>query len=385
MKKRTIRKVAVVMDLEYASSRDILPGISDYVRGRCLWHIKVFAQPGEIRADDLERQFDGMILNERTAIRFARRITHTDTPIVVLGNAEDFPFKPRRNIVFVHNDNRAIGRLGAQHLAALGKFRSFGYVPPATDCHWSRQRLDGFREHLSERSVSVRTPGRMPLADFIAALPKPTAVMAAYDVRASEIVSICNDLDIRIPRQLSIVGVDNDEMLCCLSEPSLSSIMPDHRRKGYLAAQALDRLLRAKHSHLGPNVICSNLKLIVRESTTPIPTSTYVVDKALEFIRANALRNLTVDDVIAHLGISKPLAYLRFREAKAGTIADAILKARLGEVARRLRASHTAVSDIAAQCSFANVQHLANAFKRRYGVTMTAYRALPSTSDRPPR
>ena len=100
----------------------------------------------------------------------------------------------------------------------------------------------------------------------------------------------------------------------------------------------------------------------------------YVVDRALAFIRANALRKLSVDDVVAHLGISTTLAYLRFQEAGAGTIANAILKARLAEVAKRLRASETPISHLASQCSFNNLQQLANAFKRQYGQSMTAYR-----------
>ena len=374
MRNKTIRKVAVVMSLEYASSRDTLPGISEYVRGRCLWHITVFAQPDSMNVKDLEHQFDGLILDERSAIQFAERMRITDTPIVVLGNAEDVPLKSRKNVVFVHFNNHEIGRLGARHLVSLGKFRSYAFIPFPRDSSWSRQRLAGFREFLSERSLSVHTPGEVPLANFLATLPKPAAVMAAYDGQAVETVSACNDQNISIPRQLSVLGVDNDELLCNISGPSLSSIMPDHRQKGYLAAQALDRLLRAKRNRPATDVVCSNYQLVVRESTSAVPTSTYVVDRALTFIHANALRKLTVDDVVAHLGISTTLAYLRFQEAKAGTIANAILKARLAEVAKRLRASDTPISHIASQCSFDNLQHLANAFKRQYGQSMTAYR-----------
>ena len=374
MRKKTIHKVAVVMDLEYSSSRDILPGISEYVRGRCLWHIKVFAEMENISVDDLDQQFDGLILNERTAIRFADRITHTDTPIIVLGNSEDFPFSPRDNIVFVHNDNFEIGRLGARHLASLGKFRSYAYIPSSFQSFWDQDRFAGFSQFLSERSIAVHTPGQTPLADFLTALPKPAAVMAAYDVRASEVISICNNLNIDIPKQISVLGVDNDEILCNISTPTLSSIMPNLQHNGYLAAQALDRLFKAKRRQPFSRVVCSTFQVAIRESSSSVPTSTYVVDRALEFIHANALRKLTVDDVVAHLGISKPLAYLRFQEAGAGTIANAILKARLAEVAKRLRASETPISHIASQCAFNNLQHLANAFKRQYGQSMTAYR-----------
>ena len=379
MKQKTVQKVAIVMSLEYASSRDTLPGISEYVRGRCLWHITVFAQPDDIDANDLEHQFDGLILNERTAIQLADRIMCTDTPIVVLGNAEDFPFKLRKNIVFVHFDNREVGRLGARHLFSLGKFRALAFIPFPKDCSWSRQRFAGFREFLDERSTDVQTPDQTPFADFLEALPKPAAVMAAYDEQAAEVVSVCNDRNIAIPKQVSVLGVDNDELLCNISNPSLSSIMPDHRRKGYLAAQALDQLLRSPRSQPASDVVCSNFQLVVRESTSAVPNSTYVVDRALAFISANALRKLTVDDVVAHLGISKPLAYLRFHEAMAGTIAHAILNARLAEVAKRLRACETPISHIASQCSFDNLQHLANVFKRQYGMTMTAYRQSSKT------
>lgn len=79
---------------------------------------------------------------------------------------------------------------------------------------------------MSERSIAVHTPGQTPLADFLTTLPKPAAVMAAYDVRASEVISLCNNLNIDIPKQISVLGVDNDEILCNISTPTLSSISP---------------------------------------------------------------------------------------------------------------------------------------------------------------
>ena len=376
MKGKTIRHVAIVLSLEYASSRDMLSGISDYVRGRCLWRIKVLARTGTLVQDILNHRFDGLIVNEDTAYELASRLSTATIPVVVLGNPENFPSKPPQNVVFVHNDNQRIGRFGARYLSSLGKFRSFAFLPMEEDYIWSRQRFLGFKSVLSARSPKVLTPGRdESLPDFLAALPKPAALMAACDARAAEAVSACDDLGIRIPRQISLLGVDNDELLCNLSDPTLSSITPDHKHIGHIAAQSLDRMLRAKTAGDTADIVCPNLKITIRESTVATSVSAYVVDKALEFIRTNATRNLTVGDVAMHLGISQPLAYLRFREANAGTIADAIAAARLGEVARRLRASHVSISNIAEQCSFANLQHLANAFKRHYGVTMSAYRA----------
>ena len=144
---------------------------------------------------------------------------------------------------------------------------------------------------------------------------------------------------------------------------------------GMMAAEALNRLLTRHAPGVAREVLNTRFKIVQRKSTTPVATSVNLAEKAIRYVRANVMNNPSVDSVIEHLGVSRQLAYLRFRETSAKTLAKFILDARLNEVARRLQRTHRSIAEIAKTCSFDNLQHLSNAFKRRYGVTMSEYRA----------
>ena len=214
----------------------------------------------------------------------------------------------------------------------------------------------------------------LSLSNWVKSLPKPAAVLAAFDERAVDVLDACSAANISVPGQVAVLGVDNDELLCDFSTPPLSSVLPDHVREGVRAAQELDRLLRARKPSATTTILCRDKRIIRRESTAPVAPVTHLVDEALRFIRRNATIALKVDDVVRHLGVSRRLADLRFHEAGERSIARAILRARLDEVARRLRESESPIGQIAAACSFGNVQHLANAFRRQYQTSMTDYR-----------
>ena len=370
-----IRNVAVVLKLSGASGRDLLNGISTYAREHCRWRLRIFSRAEDFTPAALAEipDLDGIITSERGADGMPQVLERSQIPLVVIGMKGEWLPKRTRQLTFVRNDDEDIGRFTASHLCSLGNFRSFGFVPSAERTYWSLLREKGFRSFL--RQCGIRTSvctGRLP--DWLAALPKPAAVMAALDERAIEVLSACGEARIQVPRQVAVIGVDNDELLCDFSDPPLSSVLPDHVREGALAAAELNRMLRSKKPTAAATVLCRGKRIIRRESTAPIAPITHLVDEALRYIRRNATTALRVDDVARHLGVSRRLADLRFRESGELTLARVIANARLDEVAKRLKESDAPIGKIASACSFGNLQHLANAFKRHYGISMTEYR-----------
>ena len=374
-----VRRVAVALDLECTPCRDILISISDYIhQHHRLWMIRIFPNTKSITEQDLSGDFDGFILDDVAINRCLSYLCAVNKPIVVAGTPKDFPALRRTRVAFVHNDNPLLGRFGAQHLAGLGQFRSFGFVQEPGKPSWSQQRLEGYSTALTEKGFPVTLQGDTPLADYLRNLPKPAAIMCTSDRVGAEAIATCTIEGIKVPKDMAVLSVDNDCVLCDIFRPSLSSIQPDYRKYGILVATALDRLFRTTGTARPMELVNSGFKLISRKSTMPIATSIHLVDKALAYIRANATRNISVDDVVTHLGVSRQLVYLRFSETSEGTLAKVILRTRLAEVARRLRNTRQPIVQIAKTCSFGSLQYLANAFKRRYGVSMTAYRARNS-------
>ena len=133
-------------------------------------------------------------------------------------------------------------------------------------------------------------------------------------------------------------------------------------------------MLRSRKPAAATTVLYRGKRIIRRESTAPVAPITHLVDEALRYIRRNATSALRVDDVVRHLGVSRRLADLRFRESGELSLARVITNARLDEVAKRLKESDAPIGRIASACSFENLQHLANAFRRRFGMSMSDYR-----------
>lgn len=396
----SIRNVAVILRLAGASGRDLLSGISRYAREHCHWRMTIFNGP-DITPETLVRDlgtglYDGVITSESETDDAIAMLARLGLPLVFIGWHGNLRRIPAARIAFVRNDDEDIGRLGARHLHALGRFRAFGFIRAEPRTYWSLLREKGFRSELAHLGGRVRLlklahTAHDPsvdraLADWLKALPQPAAVMVSYDELAVRVLDACRDAGITVPRQMAILGVDNDALLCDFATPPLSSIYPNHLREGEMAAGELERLMSVRRAApMLRHAFCREKTIVERASTATLAPAAHLVEEALRFIRQNAARALTVEDVVRHLRVSRRLADLRFREFGRGTIAAAIRQERLAHVADRLRETDLPINRIASACAFENLQHLANAFKRHYGVTMSDYRlsraaAAPRTS-----
>ena len=165
------------------------------------------------------------------------------------------------------------------------------------------------------------------------------------------------------------------QLLCDTAEPTLTSIAPDHIRLGELAAEALNGMMREPSRHR-TRTIRSNVKTIVeRQSAKPVTPATQLVERAMSFIRRNAIKGISTMDVVNHLGVSRRLADVRFRQFTGQTILSTILKIRLDEVKRRLRDTETPIAKITAACGFRGENYAKKLFKSRFGVSMSAWRS----------
>jgi LacI family transcriptional regulator len=197
--------------------------------------------------------------------------------------------------------------------------------------------------------------------------------MAAYDTRALNILEACKNEGFAIPEQICILGVDNDRLLCESAKPTLSSVAPDHIGEGRIAADALNHLLR--HASRRPkSVLCSAKTVIERESTSPVSPARSLIQRALAYIDAHTTEEIKVADVIRHLGVSRSLVELRFRQYHTTTLAEAIRERRLEEVKRRLVKTRSPIQTISYECGFNNINHLKNIFRRRFGLSMREFR-----------
>lgn len=187
-------------------------------------------------------------------------------------------------------------------------------------------RLDSFRQRIAGtgRDVAVYVGPRLKkdrvwnrvqqhLADWLKSLPRPIGIMACSDLRASQILQATRRSRLRVPEDIAIIGVDNDEMLCELSTPTMSSIALNLERIGYEGDALLDELMRGRPHPKRP-IRISPLGVVARQSTDVMATEDEFVADAVRFIRSKFHEGIDVSDVLSHAGVSRRTLEVRFRK-----------------------------------------------------------------------
>lgn len=282
------------------------------------------------------------------------------------------------------SDYVATGRMAADFYVQKG-YTNFAFVGYG-DAFWSKERRLGFQQRLRElgynnlwvyegQAIDDVWFYEMPnLVAFLKDLPRGTAVFACDDNQGSRLTEICKVNKIKIPMQLAILGVDNDETVCSLSDPPLSSILLDVERAAYDTAQQIDGLLKGivKESE---DILSKPIKVVQRISTDVITTDDYYVRSALKYIHEHATTEISVEDVLTQVPLCRRQLEKRFKEATQLSIYKYILELRIARFAQALLLSEGAVMDIAASLGFVNYKSLARQFKLVTGLSPQQYRS----------
>lgn len=402
MKKfRRPKRILIALWMGSISGREILSGIFSFAKSRTDWQTILLQLPNgfspELIAQIQRDGVDGIIACDLTNPSLRHIVDETDAPLVTIGWKMDFTRASGGLCATVECDNYAVGVLGAKHFLAQGNFNSFGFL--YADTRADENAADPSRHSANENLTDLRVAGfcdtvrhmgkpclpfvsnRSPDAEidhdklhrYLRSLPKPAAIMCYYDPMAIQVLNCCRAHGMDVPRQVSVLGVDNDALLCESATPPLSSIQPDHERAGVLAAKELHALMtRRRPSRCIIN--CPVLKIVERESTSPLSPAAHLIARALEFIAANAARNISVADVVAHLGISRRLADLRFREIEHRTIRQAIEDRRLEIAVKKINGTNWPLTRIAAASGYASLQTFTAAFRRKFKVPPRQFR-----------
>jgi len=213
----------------------------------------------------------------------------------------------------------------------------------------------------------------MKLKKWLHSLPKPVGMLACDDDRAHQILEICKEENIRIPQDISILGVGNDEILCNLASPPLSSIVIDLVSVGYEAVGTLVDMISGK-TERPPDISMNPQWVTPRLSTDFLAVKDAVVVRAMQFIRQNYLRPIGVDDVVRYIDVSRRTLEVRFFKATERSIAEEIQYHRLQRAKRLLTQTDDPVTSIAEPSGFVNFRSLLHAFHAVEGCTPTEYR-----------
>ena len=312
-------------------------------------------------------------------------------PLVLMSTPTKNTRRLSQKISFVHPDEISIGREGAIYLSSLGHFNAYGFAQLFNGLPWSDLRYKGFREQILKSKANtfhfqhsnipyperraIPESTRNALADWLKRLPKPVAVMADMDFFGSTIIDTCLSCGLSVPTQVTVIGVDNDRLLCDFTTPPLSSIQIGHEEIGSSSVIELQRLLVAGSQARGRKICINKAEIFQRESSQPIAPAASLVQLALDYIDAHVHENISTKDVASHLNVSRTLIGLRFRQMLGTSVLAAITKRKLQEVQKLLiQSPDVSIQDISHLCGFDNPKHLKWLFKKHIGTNMRNYR-----------
>jgi LacI family transcriptional regulator len=385
-----IAKVALLIETSLGYGRGLLRGIVRYAQHHGPWAF--YLAPGDLvqHLPKMEKWGGTGIIARIETPQIARAVLATGLPVVALDltRRQLGPRSPLAEVCEVCPDSFEAARMAAGYLLGRG-FRHFAFVG-AFDCPlWSTRREEGFCRTIRQAGLPCdvyplpvsrrdREWGREQdiMSRWLAKLARPLGLLACDDDRGRQVLEACRAGGLQVPEDVAVVGVDNDDLLCDVSDPPLSSVALDTQRGGYETAALLDGLMsrRITGKH---RVLVKPLEVVTRRSTDIFALGDREVAMALRFVHDYATRPIGVPDVVRHLSLSRRTLELRFQKTLGRSIHEEILRCRVERAGRLLLETDMRLAEVAAASGFRTSNYLYKVFQRTLGCTPADYRREP--------
>ena len=373
-------RVAIILDGSYSTNSDLLDGILKFSQIRSPWVTDIrMGRKGEKMTIDFTKSPPDGIIVSFTLSPIIRKVCRKRIPVVL----DSKPMKMRNLVAAIVCDNKSIAKEAALHLGNCG-FSNFAFVSEPSGQWWANERLKFFREEIKSRpgaTFNAYNTKLGSLEQWLTQLPKPVGVFAADDIRARQVSDAAHLIGVRIPDDISILGVDNDQILCETASPTLSSVKMQMQTAGFRAAEILHAaMVSARSVQAKPEIILYGGNVVARQSTHCLNTRDPLVARCRELLENNLRTQFSIDDLLPHLNVSRRTLETRFKAATGHTIHKDLLSIRINHAKILLRNSQLSQERIAESCGFHDASHLNIAFRRILGVKPSAFRTSNKAS-----
>lgn len=375
------KSVALLIETSNAYARNLLSGIVSYIRANESWSIYLPEQQRSAGPPSWLKNWkgDGLIVRIETDA-MANVVRKLKMPVVDVSAARHVP-----NIPWVETNDADIAKLAFEHLQERG-FEHLAFCGEP-DFNWSNWREQAFVRLASEAGRECRVFHAKPrdsrgfsisgerarLTKWIMSLPRPVGMFACYDIKAQQILDICREHHLKVPEELALLGVDNDELLCDLCSPPLSSVIPAAHRTGREAARLLDVLMNGgklkEQSHL-----IMPIGIATRQSTDVLAIDDPDIAATVRFIRDHASDGIKVNDLLKRVPLSRRVFEKRFLEIVGRTPHQEITRRRVNRIRQLLAETDLTLAQIAQRTGFQNEEYMSVMFRRVMKVPPGQYR-----------
>lgn len=375
------RKVALLIETSNSYARELLQGVQAWVRENGGWTIRLTEQGrGAAVPAWLRSGWDGHgVIARVESPGIARRLRATGLPVIDVSAALQRLVFPR-----VATEAAGVAGLAADHLAQRG-FGHFAYCGDRR-YHWARRRGEAFAAAVRRLGGTCGLfspePGAMDeeigaIARWLRTLPRPVGVLACLDGRGQQVLAACRQAGLSVPDQIAVIGVHNDELLCELCDPPLSSVIPNARRAGYEAAALLATAMRGRRLPVVLHEIAP-VGVAARHSTDVGAVDDPKLAQVLRLMRERAADGGSVKELLRAVPMARTALERRFR-AVLGTSPHAHMRRlRMERVRELLVRTSLPVGEIAVATGFEHIEYLSAMFRRECGMTPREFRARHS-------
>lgn len=369
------RQVALIMNVNKTYDRKVVAGIARYVHEVGHWSIYVEDEPLDRMPNLQEWKGHGIIadLDDESVVDAVKGLK---IPVVGVGGLSSSNERPD-GLGYVATDNEMIGHMAADHLIERG-FKHFAYCGvPRTTCNpWVEHRRIAFKKRVADagfkcaeyfgRHTTVRQWDALQegLTEWLAGLQRPLALFACNDARARHALEACRRIQARVPDDVAVLGVDNDELICDLAEPSLSSVIQGGDEIGYKAAALLDKMMHGRKPAV-PWMVVPPVGIATRRSTDTMAIDDQQVAEALKYIRLHIAEGVQVSEIASHLKVSRSTLDNRFKRVLGRTAHDEIERLRVQIALELLQQTSLPQKQVAQRAGFNNVQYMTMVLRRQ--------------------
>ncbi|MGA9295039.1 MAG: DNA-binding transcriptional regulator [Ignavibacteriaceae bacterium] len=373
-----MKRIVLLVETSRAFGRGLIMGIARYSKIYGPWSF--YKEPIDLKSSIPHLtgwKPDGIIMRDSLV---TKELLNLKIPTILAIHDSSYP----KNLPVIKTDSQSIAKLASDHLIEKGlkNFAFFGF----DNYDWLKERRFYFSRFNTEAGyyTHIYIPRKkikkdewereqQEVSDWVNALPKPVGVFACNDDHGQHILEVCKLINLKVPEDVAVIGVDNDPMICDISDPPLTSIALNVEAAGYEAAKLMDNMIDSQ-TLTGRQVIVSPSYIVQRQSTDILAVKDNNVSKAMQFIKKNAKNKISVEDVVKATNVNRRVLERRFKTAIHRSIYDEIQNIRVELIAKLLIETDLSISQITSYFNFTDAEHISRYFKRKKGMGLRGFR-----------
>jgi LacI family transcriptional regulator len=375
-----MKRVVLLLETSRAFGRQLIIGIVRYAKMNGPWIF--YKEPIDLKSSIphlTKWRPDGIIMRDTL---ITKELLKLRIPTIFAPHV-NYP----KDIPVIITDSFSIGRMASEHFIEKG-FKNLAFC--GFDIYeWSEERKFYFNKFNSEagvRTFNYISPKKINHQDWsreqqrvcswLKTLPKPVGIFACNDDRGQHLLEVCKFMNLKVPEDVAVLGVDNDLMVCEFGDPPLSSVALNIEAAGFEAAKLLEIMMRTGKSMKGRQIIAAASHIVQRQSSDILAVDDAEVAQAIQYIKNNARNKISVNNVVEATNIGRRALEKRFKKTVHRSIYRETQQMRVEMISKLLIGTDYTISQINSLFNFTDFEHISRFFRKEKGIGLREFRKL---------